>query len=334
MELIIDTSELETEVWDDFVLHHSVNGTLLQTRVFLNYHPEGRFKDASLIIRENKSGEIVALVPACEVYEGEKKIFYSHKGSTFGGIIVGEGYYGSATKIIEIIKCIEEFLVAYGYNKIIYKITPDIFSIQDSALLRYGLYNQNYEDEDELNLYIDYDMYKEDILKNFKKFRQRRIKRYLNNENFSFREIKKKDEIEEFYRILSFTLEKYGTKPVHSFDELIDLKNMRLKENMCFFGEFYKEQMVAGTMVFLNPRAKVAHTQYLASISDFEEYSPMEYLYYLIIKEFGDRGYKKLSWGISTEHGGYFLNEGLTFMKESYGSRHAINYVFYKDLEA
>ena len=34
--------------WDRFVMHESGNGTFLQTRNFLNYHPAGRFTDASL----------------------------------------------------------------------------------------------------------------------------------------------------------------------------------------------------------------------------------------------------------------------------------------------
>lgn len=34
-------------MWDQFVLESTVNGTFLQTRRFLNYHPEGRFQDAS-----------------------------------------------------------------------------------------------------------------------------------------------------------------------------------------------------------------------------------------------------------------------------------------------
>ena len=32
--------------WDRFVMHESGNGTFLQTRNFLNYHPAGRFTDA------------------------------------------------------------------------------------------------------------------------------------------------------------------------------------------------------------------------------------------------------------------------------------------------
>ena len=36
-------SSLEHE-WDEFI-NNSINGTFLQSRRFLNYHPEGRFVD-------------------------------------------------------------------------------------------------------------------------------------------------------------------------------------------------------------------------------------------------------------------------------------------------
>ena len=32
-------NEQDEEIWDDFVMEKSVNGTFLQTRRFLNYHP-------------------------------------------------------------------------------------------------------------------------------------------------------------------------------------------------------------------------------------------------------------------------------------------------------
>lgn len=37
------------ERWDAFVLDSSVNGNFLQTRQFLSYHPDDRFKDYSLM---------------------------------------------------------------------------------------------------------------------------------------------------------------------------------------------------------------------------------------------------------------------------------------------
>ena len=43
------TQEQE-ENWDSFVKQKSMNGTFLQTRKFINYHPKDRFKDCSLMI--------------------------------------------------------------------------------------------------------------------------------------------------------------------------------------------------------------------------------------------------------------------------------------------
>ena len=78
--------------WDDFVEEKSINGSFLQTRRFLNYHPQDRFTDASLFVYNHKHN-ICAVIPACVINEGKKKIFLSHKGSTFGGIIIDKKHY-------------------------------------------------------------------------------------------------------------------------------------------------------------------------------------------------------------------------------------------------
>lgn len=70
--------------WDRFVMHESGNGTFLQTRNFLNYHPAGRFTDASLMVY-NEHGGLGAVVPAALRLDGATRIFRSHPGSTFGG---------------------------------------------------------------------------------------------------------------------------------------------------------------------------------------------------------------------------------------------------------
>ena len=46
------------KAWDRFVLEESINGTFLQTRNFLNYHPTGRFEDNSLMFM--KGNNIIA----------------------------------------------------------------------------------------------------------------------------------------------------------------------------------------------------------------------------------------------------------------------------------
>ena len=59
-EILPYSPELDQR-FDHFVMQESVNGTFLQTRQFLNYHPADRFTDASFALE--KSGTIVAYFP-------------------------------------------------------------------------------------------------------------------------------------------------------------------------------------------------------------------------------------------------------------------------------
>ena len=64
MNLYIEKySEVYKKSWDDFVMDNSINGTFLQTRRFLSYHPVNKFEDVSILIFENN--KIVAVCPSC-----------------------------------------------------------------------------------------------------------------------------------------------------------------------------------------------------------------------------------------------------------------------------
>ena len=63
---LIPFEERWAEKWDKFVMSDSVNGTFLQTRNFLNYHPLGRFADKSLLFV--KGNNIVAVLPANSIF--------------------------------------------------------------------------------------------------------------------------------------------------------------------------------------------------------------------------------------------------------------------------
>ena len=150
--------------WDDFVLLEACNGTFLQTRRFLNYHPKGRFVDASLMVYDDKR-HLVAVCPACEKYENEKKIFYSHGGSTYGGIVIAEKYY-KVGKVIEIICLLEEEWKSAGYTDIVLKQTPSILGERSVDLFQYCFCYLGYQCCNELNLYVDVADYQGDFLKN------------------------------------------------------------------------------------------------------------------------------------------------------------------------
>lgn len=94
--------------WDRFVMHESGNGTFLQTRNFLNYHPAGRFTDVSLMVY-NEHGGLGAVVPAALRLDGATRIFRSHPGSTFGGPVL-RSTYNSAAKSIGILQAVEDYI--------------------------------------------------------------------------------------------------------------------------------------------------------------------------------------------------------------------------------
>ena len=93
-------TETLADKWDAFVMSHAVNGTFLHTRRFLNYHPQGRFEDCSLMIYNAQ--ELCAVIPAAVGMVDGKRMLRSHPGSTFGGILVGEEML-RAPRLVELV---------------------------------------------------------------------------------------------------------------------------------------------------------------------------------------------------------------------------------------
>ena len=145
------------QLWDDFVLNKSINGTFLQSRSFLNYHPKDRFEDCSLLIF-NQKNNLAAVVPACKDPK-DLACFFSHKGSTYGGIIIDKKHY-SGDMLLEMIENLEDYLRTAQFRSMYLKITPDILSVESPSLLEYLLYYKKYQQYSELNTYIDLEKYK------------------------------------------------------------------------------------------------------------------------------------------------------------------------------
>lgn len=325
MYTFVKYEDSNSKIWDDFVRDLSVNGTFLHSRNFLSYHPKERFTDNSLMIYDEKN-HLIAVCPACVIEDNGKKIFFSHKGSTFGGLIISAKYY-SAKYVMPMVEEFESYLRSEGFNEVYIKTTADIFCKSGSALLEYAFYQHKWTEYKDLNTYLDYSTYKEDIASNFTQGKRTHVHK-CEKEGLITRPITDDKEVADYYEILKENLSKYDLKPVHSLEELLDFKNSRLKKEVEFFGTFLDDVMVSGGMMFYFKEANVAHTQYLSSRAEYLALSPMTYTYYWIIKEMRDRGYKYLSWGVASEDFGSYLNMGLIANKESYGSTYG-NYLTY-----
>jgi hypothetical protein len=79
--------------------------------------------------------------------------------------------------------------------------------------------------------------------------------------------------------------------------------------------------VVAGCLLFVCQN--VVHVQYIASGKDGKACGALDWLFARVITEVRKRlpQIRYFDFGISTEHGGLYLNEGLIFQKEGFGGR-------------
>lgn len=313
-EILPYSPELDKRL-DHFVECESVNGTFLQTRRFLNYHPAGRFNEASFALE--KSGTIVAYFPGV----AKEQTFVSHAGTTFGGPIIAKSFY-SGSRLLEILKEADQYL-ASRFKNIRFKITPAIFAEESPDLLEYVLEHMGYTRHTELSSYCTLHS-GVDPLENCDK-ECRRIFKKSEIEGIRFGNLEKTEDFETFYHFLEISKSKHNVHPVHTLQELYDLKDNRIPDHIRFRGIWDGNTLVAAMMLFLFEGTKTIHGQYIAPNPDYEKFQPTTALYVRVMREAAQEGYKQISWGISTEDGGNYLNESLLRFKESLGAKACVN---------
>jgi hypothetical protein len=321
---VVSYSDQFLDKWDEFVLNQSINGTILQTRKFLGYHDK-RFVDSSLLFE--KSGTIVAVFPAAVIEEDGEKVLYSHPGSTFGGFIISE-----VTNNIDdwnsILSTFNQWCVSNSFAKVVIKPTGSFFCSHNQNILEYFLFNEGYESYDELSFCVPFNK-GEDIIANLKS-KTRNLYRKSLKFNLEFKPFSDSNNIKLFHSILTNSLAKHDAKPVHSYDELLDLQS-RLGDKMRFYGVFLDNRLIAGSMVFI--LRDVFHTQYLAADPEFLYCQSMDFLNVNLISLAFKEGFRGFSFGISTENHGHILNFSLAKFKEGFGTVCFINKTFSKDLK-
>lgn len=328
MELEVERyCEADEKEWDNFVCTGSMNGTFLQTRQFINYHPHDRFVDHSLCVR--KGNELVAVILACELFEDAKKIFFAHKGSTFGGITISKKIY-SASAMEVLMSALDDYFRKEEFETVFIKMVSDIYQKQSAELLDYYLYKYGYTCYCELNYYMHLNRYSEDVISQFSSSKRRDYRYSLKNE-LHFKTLDTREEIALYYNVLIMNLAKLNLPVVHSLEDLYDLKFNRFNEDIKFFGVYHHAELIAGSMVFIFD-GQVFHTQYLSSNEKFLDLFPMDFLIENLIQVAVNEGYSTFSFGICTEDRGKYLNLGLSRFKEGFGTEFCINRSYEKYL--
>lgn len=312
-------------VWDNF-LKESVNGNFQESRAFLNYHRD-RYIDHSLMFYKNN---VLAAILPCNVADNGKSLI-SHSGATFGGLIFSQKH-ASITSYKWILNELNQYIKDNGFKHFEMKMPSWLYMRSDEHIevFDYMLGLDGFSCGEEVGFFLDCSNLGANYEQNYAKLKKRKLKKAL-KENLAFRELNTDDEIAEFYSILEENYTKFNTSPVHTYDELILLKEKCIPGILSFYGVFFENQMIAGSMVFDFNNKKVFHTQYLASRFEYLEMCPNEFLYTKLIATARDKGFRFLSFGTSTlEHGSVF-NEELALFKEGFNTETYINRTYKKD---
>nr|MCR5179840.1 GNAT family N-acetyltransferase [Bacteroidaceae bacterium] len=255
---------------------------------------------------------LVGLFPAN--WDEEGHVVWSHQGLTYGGLILSE----EATQQLvmqmfqAILQWYSDFLQA---KRMVYKAIPYIYSSCGAsedlyALFRAGarLRSRGVSSAVAMNNPL-----------RMRKLRLRGAKKAIESGLYIDRMSEGDwNTLEAFWEVLTEVLHTYhDVAPVHTVEEM-KLLMTRFPQQIKLYLVRKEQEVVAGCVTFLTQR--VAHIQYIAASEEGRETGALDLLFrHLINERFKQMAY--VDFGISTEHEGQYLNEGLIFQKEGFGAR-------------
>lgn len=289
--------------WNQFN-KESKNSLFMFDRKYMDYHKD-RFCDHSLMFYDED--KLIAILPMS--VHGD--VLISHGGLTYGGFITD-----AKMKQHTMMDCFEA-LINYakdnGFKSIKYKCIPHIYHNQPAEEDRFALFANGAQlDTVDVSTYINLS----NPLK-MPKGRKAQISR-AKREGVVIEELSELDDFNKFIELENEVLtEHHGVKAVHTGEELKMLHD-RLPENIHLFVAIKDNSIIAGTVVY--EYDQVVHTQYMAANDEARIIGALDLAVSTVIEKYKNTK-KWLDFGISTEHGMIYLNEGLCSQKEGFGGR-------------
>lgn len=296
------------ELWNNF-LAKAKNANFLFDRNFMEYHSD-RFKDNSLLIFNQQ--ELIGLLPANRFGDS----IYSHQGLTYGALILTKKvrYF----EVLTILKSILNHFKKQGIKQFIYKQNPDYQSLNscqdiEIALISLTAQLESYEIASVIELRNDFEILQQ----------KRQIKKSTDVNLL----IKKEDNFTDFWKLLNQNLEeKHQISAVHSLEEIQNLTH-KFKESIQLYTVSLGNELLGGTVLFINHYSAVVHVQYTASNSRGRSYRIHDFLFPFLIKKYRqnktsfDNDFRYFGFGISDVRKTQSINKGLLEWKEKFGAR-------------
>ncbi len=315
------SSGVSAKEWDDFV-ENSDNGTIFQTRKFLSYHPRDRFKDASIIVK--KKNKLFAVLPAVVIERDGKKILSSHQGASYGSFVYDSDLnFREAFDLVEIMM---NYAKELKCNRIQVTLPPIIYQTKLSNYIDFALVSNDFSYlKREVSSVVQLDTPKDKLLNTYRA----EARTALSKAQKLGVEIAECERFEDYYEILKRNLRmRHNVNPTHTLDELLLLKDL-FPTRIRLWGAFLDSKLIAGVCNF-SANSKVVLAFYISHNDDYQEYRPVNLLFYEIMKRYQEEGFKYLDFGIFTVN--MDPNWGLARFKENFGSRGIFRDYFYKDL--
>lgn len=314
-------SSLKEEEWDNFV-DQSDNGTLFHKRAFLNYHPKDRFNDASIYVTKN--GKILSMLTAAVINRDGKKILASHPGASYGGFVYDSDLnFKDAHDLVDM-------LLDYGrsleVDRIQLTIPPIIYQTKYSNYFDFALYKNGFSYlKRDVSSIVQLDFDKDKLLETYRAEARTATKKAMKQGI----EIAECDLFDEYYEILKRNLKlRHNVNPAHTLEELKRLKK-RFPAKIRLWGAFLKDKLTAGVCNF-SVNKNVVLAFYISHDEAYQEYRPVNLLFYEIMKQYQQEDFRFLDFGIFTVN--MEPNWGLGRFKENFGARGIFRDTFYKDL--
>lgn len=291
----------KAEEWNKFVAE-SKNGTFLFDRHYMDYHSD-RFEDYSLMFYRN--GGLYALLPA----NREDNILWSHRGLTYGGIIMNAE--STAARIQQLFRELNDYLRADGFIKVVYKPVPHIFHRIPSEEDIYSLFSvcdaKLIDRSISSTLILQYPL------------KWHRDRRYgINKAKAHDVTVDESQDLKGFWEVLTFNLKnKYDSCPVHSLEE-IELLHDRFPQQIRLFTASKDGKVLGGTVLYIT--STVVHTQYISANLEGKQWRVIDALFDYLLHEC-DWQQRYFDFGTSNEEDGRILVEPLIYQKEGFGGR-------------
>ena len=288
--------------WDEFA-KRSRNSTLLHYRGYMDYHSD-RFKDCSIVALND--GKIWSLLPCC--IDGDT--LWSHRGLTYGGWLVPLKHY-DVTVMLEVMDAAIDWMRQHDIKRLVYKPVPHIYHRYPCEEDLYALFRHN-ASLIETNISTTIDLTCPLPL-------DRGNKGNVNSARKAGITVGPSEDWSSYWQLLSTLLDtRYGTRPVHTLDEM-QLLAGRFPENIRLFTATLDGELQAGVVLYLSH--PVAHCQYIGASPQGKDNKALTLLFNYLIEESGKWGYRYFDFGISNEDHGRYLNEGLVRQKSRLGGR-------------